>query len=360
MCLLIRKWLALLFTTLPLVLAGQAQPPPAAPSTAHRQHTPLAGVHRVLVLGDSITYSGQYVDDVETVLRIRSQMNGLEILDLGLPSETVSGLSEPGHAGGKFSRPDLHERLDRVLEKTKPDLVIACYGMNDGIYYPFSEERFQKFQEGIRWLRERVTKSGANLIHLSPPTFDPLPITGKTLPAGLSEYRQPYEGYNDVLDRYSAWLVSQRTNGWIVADVHTPMNNYLADRRRESPGFTLAQDGVHANDTGHWLMAQPLLQELKVPTESGVFDTRHFPELTASGPGAELIKLIHKKNRLLSDAWLTDTGHKRPGMNEGLPLAEAKTQAAALVPKIDELTHELTSQFPAASGDTRASGQQSR
>jgi len=26
-----------------------------------------------------------------------------------------------------------------VLEKTKPDLIIDCYGMNDGIYQPFSE-----------------------------------------------------------------------------------------------------------------------------------------------------------------------------------------------------------------------------
>jgi len=35
---------------------------------------------------------------------------GFEILNLGLPSETVSGLSEPNHAGGAFPRPDLHER----------------------------------------------------------------------------------------------------------------------------------------------------------------------------------------------------------------------------------------------------------
>ena len=107
--------------------------------------------------------------------------------------------------------------------------------MNDGIYYPLGEERFQKFQEGIRWLREQVAKSGAKIIHLTPPTFDPVPIKAKTLPAGLSEYRKPYEGYNEVLDRYSEWLVSQRTNGWIVIDVHTPMNKFLAEHRRESP-----------------------------------------------------------------------------------------------------------------------------
>ena len=66
----------------------------------------------------------------------------------GLPSETVSGLSEPGHAGGAFPRPDLHERLERVLEQTRPDLIVACYGMNDGIYHPFTEARFEKYQAG--------------------------------------------------------------------------------------------------------------------------------------------------------------------------------------------------------------------
>src|SRR5512133_1780233 len=86
---------------------------------------------RILFLGDSITYSGLYVTYVETFLRLKyPDWNG-EIINLGLPSETVSGLSEEGHAGGAFPRPDLKERLDRVLEKTKPDLVIACYGMND-------------------------------------------------------------------------------------------------------------------------------------------------------------------------------------------------------------------------------------
>jgi hypothetical protein len=101
-----------------------------------------AGVKRVVVLGDSITYSGQYIEYVEAYAVSRFPERRIEFLNLGLPSETVSGLTEPGHAGGQFPRPDLHERLARVLAQTKPDFIIACYGMNDGIYYPFGEERF--------------------------------------------------------------------------------------------------------------------------------------------------------------------------------------------------------------------------
>ena len=86
----------------------------------------LDGVKRVIFLGDSITYSGGYVDILEAAARVDHPERAPEFINLGLPSETVSGLSEPGHAGGQFPRPTVHERLDRVLAKTKPDLIVAC------------------------------------------------------------------------------------------------------------------------------------------------------------------------------------------------------------------------------------------
>src|SRR5262245_14044303 len=156
--------------------------------------SPRAGVHRVVFLGDSITYAGRYIEYLEAFLRLDDPALRTEFLDLGLPSETVSGLSEPGHAGGQFPRPDLHERLDRVLAMTRPDLIVACYGMNDGIYYPFDEQRFAKYKDGILSWRERAARSGARVLHLTPPVFDPVPIKARTLRAGLAEYRQPYEG----------------------------------------------------------------------------------------------------------------------------------------------------------------------
>src|SRR4051812_3066572 len=186
---------------------------------------------RIVFLGDSITYSGEYVSRVEARLLLSEPKRDYEILNLGLPSETVSGLSEPGHAGGAFPRPNLHERLDRALQKFKPDLVLACYGMNDGIYYPFSEERFAAFTNGILRLREKVIAHGAAIIHITPPTFDAVPLKGKTLGPGLPEYRQPFEGYDSVLERYSEWLLEQRKNGWSVIDVHGPMKRFLAEMR---------------------------------------------------------------------------------------------------------------------------------
>ena len=274
----------------------------------------LKNGERIVFLGDSNTFAGTSIAYIDAFLFTRFPEQKFELLNLGLPSETVSGLTEDGHAGGKFPRPELRERIGRVLSKTKPDLVIACYGMNDGIYMPFSEERFQKFKDGIRQLRENVKSSGATIIHLTPPVFD--------------EIKGGHPGYSATLDRYSDWLLEKRKAGWEMADIHTPMKRFLADRRAREPNFFLANDGVHIGEIGHWLIAQQLLLFL------GATEAAEFNDATAmfSNPpqSQEILKLVQEKQRLLKDAWLTDTGHKRPGMKQGLPLVEAQAKAGQL------------------------------
>jgi lysophospholipase L1-like esterase len=310
----------------------------ASPSrTAFTEGTPLEGIHRIVFLGDSITYAGDYIIFTEAILRLKQPGMRCEFLDLGLPSETVSGLSEPGHAGGQFPRPDLHERLDRVLVQTKPDLVVACYGMNDGIYYPFGEARFERFKSGIRLLRERAERARVRILHLTPPVFDAMPIKDRTLPAGHAEYRQPYEGYDDVLQRYSDWLLNQKSEGWDVVDVHGPIKRFLSQQRSRDPGFHLADDGVHLGALGHWLMARELLRHWGVPARelAGASGEKVLAGLT-SGP--EVFKLVSQRQAVLKDAWLTATGHKRPGMSRGRPLDDARKQAQEIEARIQGLT----------------------
>ncbi|MSU34121.1 MAG: lysophospholipase [Pedosphaera sp.] len=296
----------------------------------------LVAANRVVFLGDSITYGGEWVEFVETWLRLKFPGASVGFLNLGLPSETVSGLSEPGHAGGAFPRPGLHERLGRVLEIAKPDLIVACYGMNDGIYYPFGEERTKAFQDAMRRLRERAAHEGVRVLHITPPVFDPMPYGGRTLPAGLAEYPTPYEGYNGVLDRYSEWLLKQRTNGWEIVDAHGPMNRFLADHRRADPKFLLASDGVHANTQGHWLIAREVLRHLGAPDALVSADT---PDALAKfhPKGAEVLKLVQQRQRAQKDAWLTHVGHVRPGMSKGKPLADADREAAEVTEKLRAL-----------------------
>ncbi len=324
-------WTRLAWALASLVVALHDASAAPAPTTA-----PLAEARRIVVLGDSITYGGEYVEFFETWLRLTSPRSSVEILNLGLPSETVSGLSEDGHAGGSFPRPDLHERLARVLDGTQPDVVIACYGMNDGIYFPFDDARAARFQDGIRRLREAVLARGARIIHLTSAPFDPVPLAGRTLPAGLTAYPKPYEGYDEVLTRYSDWLIAQRASGWEVVDVHGPMVRFLAERRGTDPKFHLAGDGVHPTRLGHWLIARELLRHLDAAEH--VTDAATAEDWLGGTPnGAEVLTLVQRRQRLLKDAWLTRAGHRRPGMNAGKPFPEAQREAAEIGVKLAEV-----------------------
>jgi lysophospholipase L1-like esterase len=282
----------------------------------------LAESQRLVFLGDSITAAGGYVTDFEAWLVSRKSDKAPHIIDCGLPSETVSGLSEEGHAGGAFPRPDLHERLERVLKLTKPDLVIACYGINCGIYEPFDKQRFERYQHGIFRLKELVEAAGAQLFLVTPPYYD-----DKRAPKPFS--------YNAVLDRYSDWLLGQRKQGWQVIDLHGPMTREVERRRKTDPEFTFQPDGVHPNDAGHWFIAQQLIRFFG----DGQAAAAETPEamLAARGLPAELLKVVRQRVNVLKDAYVGAAGHKRPGVAKGLPVAEAEVQANKLSAEIRKI-----------------------
>ena len=266
---------------------------------------------RIVFLGDSITQGGRYLEMVDAGMILAHPDRVVEVIPVGLASETVSGLSEDGHAGGKFPRPDLHERLDRVLAKAKPDLVVACYGINCGIYQPFSEERFAAFKGGMSKLHDKAVEAGAKVVHLTPPVYD----RGAKSKAEFD--------YDEVLARYSQWLLSQRAAaGWTVYDIHGPMRAALDAGRQADPAFKLAGDGIHPGEEGHALMAAPLFEAWGLPGKPG--------ELAKNPRTAAVLALVARKHGLLRPAWLSEIGHKRPGVAKGLPLAEALAKAGDL------------------------------
>lgn len=289
----------------------------------------ILAAERVLFLGDSITYGGQYVAYVETALRLRDDWpseGGPQVVGIGLPSEGVTGLTENGHP---FPRPNVHTRLRETLKQYDPDLVFVCYGMNDGIYHPFGEDRFAAYRDGINKLVADVKDSGAKVVLLTPPPFDAKTARGKLLPADADEHSWQgiYEKYDDVLARYSAWILDQKGRVAAVADLHTPYNAYLAAKRAEDPQFALSGDGIHPNKQGHAVMAKAVLSLDEVPS--------------FEGDVARLHELVTRRQAILRDAWLTHVGHERPGMKQGLPIEEAKRKAAELDKEIEKLSRNL-------------------
>lgn len=279
---------------------------------------------RILFLGDSNTHAGEFVNLIEIQLRLHSVDPMPEIVNLGLASETCSGLSEPDHP---FPRPDVHERLDRALAAVKPDVVVACYGMNDGIYYPFSDDRFKTYQSGINRLIEKVHASGAKLVLITPPPFDAMPLKGtaRLLPEGKERYAYfaVYENYDQVMKKYGMWLLEQKDRVELVIDVHTPTAAWVEQHRKTSPAYTVAPDGVHCNSDGHRILAETILKAWGVESSEPVSE--------------EISRLINEKGRILHDAWLSHVGHKRPGIAPGLPLDEARAKSQEIDKQLQPL-----------------------
>ena len=228
----------------------------------------------LLFLGDSITQAGGYVRAIDATLAKQNPANPPHVINHGRSSETVSDLSEAYHPG---RRPCLFARLDAELAQNKPDWVVACYGINDGIYHPFNQQRLAAYQAGMATLIKKVNAAGARLILLTPP---PYANPGPPFPAGTAAaaqekllekanaeaeveadkdpnkfgYRTPYAYYDQVLARYCKWLLTlDGHDGVHVVDLRTPM---LAKAKETHGG-----DPIHPNDLGHSIMAEAFLKQ---------------------------------------------------------------------------------------------------
>jgi pimeloyl-ACP methyl ester carboxylesterase len=119
------------------------------------------------------------------------------------------------------------------------------------------------------------------------------------------------------------------------------MNRHIVSQRERDPGYRLASDGVHINSTGHWIIARELLLSFGVPASVGTFGD--VGAMISTCPqGAELLRLVEQRQALSKDAWLTATGHKRPGMAQGLPLDDLEKRVAVL----DDKIRVLAAPFP--------------
>jgi lysophospholipase L1-like esterase len=276
---------------------------------------------RWLFLGDSITQAGHYTDYIETWFLL-NDADAPEIINLGLSSETVSGLSEPDHP---FPRPCLHTRLDRVLERTQPDVVIACYGMNCGIYHPFSEERFSAYRAGINKLVSDAQAIGAKVILLTPP-----PYAGRVkprTPPGEGEhfgYKHPAADYNDVLKKYADWVLTLDGRAGLRAfTIRPPIEEFM--------GRCYPKEPIHPNAFGHELMAEAFLRAQAGDTGSDLLETGISPR-TGDRQWNTLVGLVKQQRLAYDRALLNDIGHGNPHVlkRETLLLPDAEKKARAI------------------------------
>lgn len=289
---------------------------------------PVHGKERWLFIGDSITQAGHYVDYIETWFLL-NEADAPEIISLGLSSETISGLSEPGHP---FPRPYIHNRLSRVLERVLPDRVIACYGMNCAIYHPWSDERFAAYRAGVEKLIGEVEAIGADLVLLTPPPFASriYPQSGPAAgdPHG---YGHPAANYGDVLAGYAAWIMSlDARKGVRVIDIRPGLDRFMEASYPREP--------VHPNPFGHELMAESFLRGLGRETGSTVLETG-ASDREADPRWVALHGLVRQQRETWDQSLLNDIGHGNPHAMErlGLPLPLAEDKVREINAQIDAL-----------------------
>lgn len=276
---------------------------------ANADHHLLENNRRILVLGDSITQGGHYVHYLDAWLVKKFPDRRYEVINAGVSSETISGLSEKGHAGGRFPRPCLFERLERVLAKTRPQLIIACYGMNCGIYQPLDPQRSARFQNGHLRLRAAAKQYGAEVLHVTPPIFD-------------NHDKHGFD-YNSVLTAYSKWMAQQTDSGWLVADLHTFMSQKIAAEKTKDKKFTVQRDRVHPNKQGHWIMAQSIISYFG-DTNVSKFD--NGSQILAK----KNMDAVVKRSIAFQKAIHAETKPLRPGVPQSGTLSSARELAKTL------------------------------
>lgn len=285
----------------------------------------------ITFLGDSVTNDGLYIAYLDAYFMEYLPKLRPKFINLGVSSETISGLSEPDHP---WVRPCVHSRLVKALEESKPDIVVACYGMNDGIYYPFSKENFKKYKAGILKLVDIVKKKGIKIVLMTPPIFD-----GETfglqnlLPEGAEKYSymKAYKEYNAVLKKYADWVKTLYEEVDGIVDIHTPIWNCVKEKRKKDSSYKYG-DGIHPEELGHWIIARELLKELFNITLTGV------PSIVDGVNAPDWFQILLERHRMVSAIWRNQVGHGNPWRDEEVPVfEEAQILASKLELKAEEL-----------------------
>lgn len=320
--------------TVHLVFTQETPASPAEPLPPQAREL-LKDTHRVVFLGDSITQAGNYVTDVECWL-LRHGTN-VEIINLGLGSESGTDLTLEENAGHLkkygFGHPCVSERLGRVLEQAKPEILFVCYGMNDCGGLPGDETGTARYGEAMTRLRASALQSGVrHVIFCTPPVHDD----------GKGAASDPAE---QSLARYTDWLLGKKKEGWEVVDIHTPMRGALDVARAKDPQFLYAEDHVHPDREGHWVMAREIIRQAFVGNVPDIYCSEQlFPFL-----GAEIRELVSQRQKLLFNAWMTRIGHTRPhvpggpGAQAGPSLDEAGMKARPLTDQLEKKLQLLQS-----------------
>jgi lysophospholipase L1-like esterase len=207
-----------------------------------------------VLIGDSITHDGRYVEYLKLFLATRVPER-----EVALDNAGISGDS----AGGAL------RRYYWDIAPRKAGRATIMLGMNDVGRHNYSagdptpemlakrKASLDGFRQNLTSLVARLKADGVRVTLVTPtPYDDTAEMTSENLP-----------GCNVGLAELSAIVRDvAKESGASLIDVHTPMTALNHERQKENPAFTLiGNDRVHPSSEGHMVLTSLLLEGLGAP-----------------------------------------------------------------------------------------------
>jgi lysophospholipase L1-like esterase len=213
----------------------------------------LKGVHRIVMLGDSITQFGEgakgYVWLVRHYLQAMYPSQDLQVINAGV-------------SGNRSN--DMLARYEKDVLGPKPDLITISVGVND-VWHGFNDQHpdgdgpngipLEDYKKNVESMVTQGMTAGAKVVILSA-----TPI-GEDLDNKLNAKAK---AYNDALKDIA------RHHHLLYVDYQKPFRTLITDYRRQTGGtdLLLTVDGVHMNDGGNEVMAHTLLTALGISADT--------------------------------------------------------------------------------------------
>lgn len=209
---------------------------------------------RWVLIGDSITHDGRYVEYVKLFLATRFPDRGITLINAGISGDSV---------GGALRRYEWDIAPARANEAT------IMLGMNDVGRDNYkegepSEETLSRRKASLDGYRKNLTDLIARLkaddIRITLVTPSPYDDTAKLGTPNLPGCNAGLASVSEIVRE-----VGQQA-GVPVIDLHTPMTALNLEKQQAEPAFTLiGNDRVHPGPEGHMVMATLLLKGLDAP-----------------------------------------------------------------------------------------------
>jgi lysophospholipase L1-like esterase len=258
---------------------------------------------RIVMMGDSITEQHLYSNYVEmwTVSRVPTWK--LTFRNVGIGGDTSGG------GNSRFKRD--------VLAHMATAMTVD-FGMNDGGYQPFNEQRFGNYMKGLQGIADQARAAGVRVAWVTPQ-----PVEHN--PGNKAEF------YNDTLEKFSAGVkdIAKKNNGLFVDQFHPYWAVVKKARDAGVNGRITGGDAVHPGPAGQVVMAASILKGLNFPRQvaSVVID--------ASGDG----KLVSASNCKVTGL-KTEGGIRFEQQDAALPFFPAGAESILkTAPILEDMNH---------------------